>query len=121
MTRVFNKAGEKDKRRKLRGNMPLAEVILWDKLKNRSLNGHRFRRQYSVGKFVIDFYCPKKKLAIELDGESHFSEGADVRDKERQSIIEDYGINFLRFTNQDIYENLAGVLSKISDVLERKD
>jgi very-short-patch-repair endonuclease len=52
--------------------MPLAEIILWERLKNRQLEGYKFRRQYSVQDFVIDFYCPELKLAVEIDGESHY-------------------------------------------------
>jgi very-short-patch-repair endonuclease len=71
MTKVYNRIDEKIKRRMLRGNMPQAEIILWSKLKNKGFKGYKFRRQYSVGKFVIDFYCPRLKLAIEVDGKSH--------------------------------------------------
>ncbi len=95
--------------------MPPAEVLLWLKLKGKGLEGYKFRRQYSVDKYAIDFYCPMLKLAIEIDGDSHFVEDADVRDKQRQTIIESYGISFLRFTNREIYENIDGVLSKIAE------
>ncbi len=98
----------------LRGNMPEAEVILWSVLKGKAFGGYRFRRQYSVKQFVIDFYCPQFKLAIELDGDSHFIEGAEEYDRQRQILIEAYGITFLRFTNKDVRENLNGVLNKIS-------
>lgn len=101
------------KRKMLRENLSQAEVLLWSKLKGKGLNNYKFRRQYSVGKFVIDFYCPKSKLAIEIDGDSHFVEGAKERDRERQTIIETFGITFLRFTNREIYENIDGVLDKI--------
>lgn len=113
MTKVFNKTDEKIKRKMLRKNMPQAEVILWSKLKDKGLDGYKFRRQYSVDQFVIDFYCPHLKMAIEIDGDSHFREGADIADKERQTIIESFGITFLRFTNKEIYENIEGVLEKI--------
>jgi len=96
MTKIYNKIEEKLKRKMLRNNMPRAEVVLWSKLKGRGLGGYKFRRQYSVGKFVIDFYCPKLKLAIEVDGDSHYIEGADLCDKERQTIIESFGIENLR-------------------------
>ncbi|MCL5062816.1 MAG: endonuclease domain-containing protein [Nitrospiraceae bacterium] len=118
MTKVFNTTDEKIKRRMLRSNMPQVEVILWSKLKNNGLKGYKFRRQYSVEKFVIDFYCPKLKLAIEVDGDSHFVEGSKIRDKERQAIVESFGITFLRFTNREIYENINGVLNKIVEHIE---
>ena len=98
--------------------MPHAEVILWSKLKGKGI-GYKFRRQYSVGKFAIDFVCPEVKLAIEVDGDSHYTEGAEYRDKERQKIIEHYGFVFLRFTNKEISENLDGVLIKIIECIKR--
>lgn len=102
----------------LRSNMPKAEIILWSKLKGKQLNGLKFRRQYSVEKFIIDFYCPQVKLAIEIDGDSHYAERAEIRDEERQKIIESYGINVLRFTNQHIYENVDGVVIRIMEKVE---
>jgi len=77
------------------------------------VDGVRFRRQYSVGRYVIDFYCPELKLAIEVDGESHFREGAEEYDTFRQQQIEYYGIRFLRFMNSEVYNNLHGVLETI--------
>jgi very-short-patch-repair endonuclease len=117
MTKIYNKITEKLRRRMLRKNMPKAEVMLWSKLRGKGLSGYKFRRQYSVGKFVIDFYCPKLKLAIEVDGDSHFIKEADTYDKERQTIIETLGITFLRFTNREIYENIDGVLEKIMEYM----
>jgi len=98
--------------------MPLSEVILWSRLKDKGLGGYKFRRQFSIGKFVIDFYCPKLKLAIEIDGDSHFVKGADERDRERQTLIETFGITFLRFTNREIHENIEGVLNKIMEYMQ---
>jgi len=120
MTKIFNRAYEKNNRKMLRSNMPKAEVVLWSRLKGKRLDGYKFRRPYSVQKFVIDFYCPRLKLAIEVDGDSHFSEGSERTDKARQAFIESFGISFLRFTNRDIYENLAGVLAKIEDFVQER-
>ncbi len=100
--------------------MPKAEIVLWSKLKSKALNGHKLRRQHSVGKFVIDFYCPRLKLAIEVDGDSHFSDGSEPYDKTRQDFIESFGISFLRFTNKEIYENLSEVLAKIENYMQEK-
>lgn len=118
MTKVFNRTDEKHKRKILKSSMPPAEVLLWLKLKGKGLEGYKFRRQYSVNNFVVDFYCPKLRLAIEIDGDSHFVEGADVTDKERQAIIESFGISFLRFTNKEIYENLDGILKQIMEYIK---
>jgi very-short-patch-repair endonuclease len=100
--------------------LPKAEVILWSRLKNKGLDGYKFRRQYSIGKFVMDFYCPRLKLAIVVDGDSHFSEKSEPYDKERQRFIESFEISFLRFTNRDIYENLDEVLAAIKARMEKK-
>ena len=98
--------------------MPLAERLLRAKLRAKGLSGYKFRRQYSVEGFVLDFYCPQSKLAIELDGESHFLPGAQDRDDQRAKTIEGYGIRVLRFTNTDVYKNMQGVLSSIVEHVE---
>jgi very-short-patch-repair endonuclease len=114
MTKLFNKTSEKLKRRQLRSNMTKAEALIWQKLRCKQIENCKFRNQYSVDRFVLDFYSPEIKLAIEIDGESHFQEGAAQYDNERQIFIESAGINFLRFTNNQVYENLNGVLETIA-------
>jgi very-short-patch-repair endonuclease len=98
--------------------MPPSEILLWSKLRGRQLQGMKFRRQYSVGPYCVDFYCPEIRLAIELDGDSHFTDAAKGYDRERQRWIESFGIRFLRFTNTDLYENLDGVLHVIATAIE---
>jgi very-short-patch-repair endonuclease len=115
MTKLFNKTSEKLKRRELRTNMTKAEAIVWQKLRCKQLENCKFRNQYSVDRFVLDFYSPELKLAIEIDGESHFQEGVAQYDEERQIFIESAGIKFLRFTNKDVYENLNGILETIAN------
>jgi len=114
MTKLFNKTSEKLKRRQLRKNMTKAEAIVWQKLRCKQLENCKFRNQYSVDRFVLDFYSPEIKLAIEIDGESHFQQGVAQYDEERQIFIESAGIKFLRFTNKDVYENLNSVLETIA-------
>ena len=97
--------------------MPKAEYLLWVELKNKQLGGYKFRRQYSVGSFVVDFYCPKLKLAIEVDGDSHFGEEQIKYDIVRQEIIESFDIQVLRFTNDEIYGNLNEVIEEIRKYL----
>lgn len=99
--------------------MTEAEIILWSQLKKRQLGGIKFRRQYSVDTYVVDFYTAKPRLAIEIDGPTHFKEGAKEYDKERQRHIESCGISFLRFTNKDIYKNLSRVLQTISHTVNQ--
>ena len=118
MTEFFNQSSEKEKRRRLRNNMPPAELLLWSRLRRRQIHGCRFRRQYSVGPYVLDFYCPALKLAIELDGESHFLEGAQGHDRDRQGYIEAFGIAFRRFTNTEVFEDLDAVLAAIDQAVQ---
>ena len=72
MTQIFNKKTETIKRKLLRNNAPLPEIMLWSRLKSKQLGGYKFRRQFSIGRYVVDFYCPILKLALEIDGDSHF-------------------------------------------------
>jgi very-short-patch-repair endonuclease len=115
MTEHYNIKSLTERRRSLRKNLPKAEAVPWTPLSRRQMCDAKFRRQYSVDQHVIDFYCPKLKLAIEVDGESHFADGAEEYDQERQMHIEGFGITFLRFLNTDISENLDGVLQAIAD------
>lgn len=119
MLQRYNRITEKELRQTLRKNMPKAEVLLWSRLKSEQL-GCKFRRQYSVGPYSVDFYCAETRQAVETDGESHFEHGAAERDNRRQQYIESMGIEFLRFTNTDIYENLEGVLQTIYDAVQRR-
>jgi len=93
------------------------EIILWSKLKGKHIDGFKFRRQYSVGPYIIDFYCPSKRLAIELDGAGHFVGKKLASDRERQQWIEEFDIRFLRFTNDEIRANLDGVIESIEEAL----
>lgn len=113
MTRHYNKKSKKEDRKRLRNNATNAERILWSHLKRKQMNGLKFRRQYGVDSFILDFYCPEIKLAIELDGPSHFNEDVPYYDNQRQKYIEAFGITFLRFNNMDIYNNITGVLQAI--------
>ncbi|NMF66423.1 endonuclease domain-containing protein [Brasilonema octagenarum] len=115
MTQLYNKDSEKEKKRLLRQNITKCETLLWEKLRDRQLENCKFRRQYSVDKFVIDFYSPELRLAIEIDGESHFEKGAVEYDKARQEFIESAKITFIRFTNNDVYGNFSGVLESIAE------
>jgi very-short-patch-repair endonuclease len=113
MTRIYNKKVYKEKRRVLRKNMTKAEVLLWLELKNRKILGQRFLRQYGVLSYVVDNYCPKVKLAVEVDGATHQSEEEIEYDKIRQEKLEQYGITFLRFTNAEVYDDRYNIVEKI--------
>lgn len=115
MIQIYNRRTEKDLRRKLRLKVPIAEKLLWARIRNHQLVGLKFRRQYSVERYVVDFYCAELKLAIELDGDSHGTPDAIANDPIRQATVESYGIQFLRFPNVELYENLDGVLEMICE------
>jgi len=116
---VFNLRWQKQKRQYLRNNATDAERILWSRLKGRQLLGYKFRRQHGIGVFIMDFYCPERKLAIEIDGSTHWTEGEKEYDRRRQEYIELYGIRFLRFSNFDVYKNIEGVLTVIAEAVTR--
>jgi very-short-patch-repair endonuclease len=108
MTIYFNREEEKQKRQTLRDNSPFCERIIWKEIRNKQL-GIRFRRQYGIATFVVDFYCPKLRIAIEIDGPTHDIKGDLVRQKQ----IESLGITFLRFTNQDVINSRDEVMNEI--------
>jgi very-short-patch-repair endonuclease len=110
---LYNRYSRNELRKTLRRSMPKAEIILWQYLKGKQINGYKFRRQFGIGPYVVDFYCARLKLAIELDGDSHFEEDAQKYDSDRQKYIEEFKIKFIRFTNNDIYTNLDGVIQMI--------
>ena len=93
--------------------MTKAEAILWLELKNKKILGQRFLRQYSVLSYIVDNYCPKVKLAVEIDGATHQRDEEIEYDKHRQQEIESLGITFLRFKNEEVYDDRYTVLEKI--------
>jgi very-short-patch-repair endonuclease len=121
MTKKFNKVEVKENRRYLRKNMPQAEVIIWSQIKNKQRLNSRFLRQFSIGKYILDFYCPYIKLAIEIDGDSHFkNKEKSVYDIIRENYLKQFGITILRFTNYDVYSSLNAVVLKIDEVISSK-
>ena len=82
--------------------------------------GFKFRRQQGIGIFAVDFYCPELKLAIEIDGPHHFTERGIRRDAKRQNLIETKGIQFLRFTDDEVQESVDRVVKKIKDEIEKR-
>ena len=117
MTQLFNRVEAKKLRQSLRRNIPNAEILLWRKLRHRQLSGFKIRRQFSIGRFIVDFYCPQAKLAIEIDGDTHYADSQQILDKNRQAFIEMLGIKVLRFTNNEIYKEINEVLHAIHNEL----
>lgn len=97
--------------RNLRKEMTPAETKLWKYLSDRGMVGLKFRRQHVISGFIVDFYCPEIKLAVEIDGDIHDS--LKEYDSIRQQILEDKGIKFLRFRNDDVFQNINIVLRNI--------
>ena len=116
MTRIFNR--KKEKRRNLRNKPTYTEKILWLSLRKKQIHNVRFLRQYSVNRFIIDFYSPKIKLAIEVDGSSHI--GKEEYDLARQNYIETFGIEFIRFTNEQVMGNTDKVIAEIKKVVTNR-
>jgi very-short-patch-repair endonuclease len=97
----------------LRTRMTNEEGMLWSKIKNEKFNKVKFRKQFIIEKYVIDFYAPKYKLAIELDGASHFTDKGIIRDTERDNYLSEQGIEVLRFENESVNKNLTTILNLI--------
>lgn len=105
------------RRKNLRNNATPQEILLWNKLKSSQL-GIKFRRQHSIGGYIADFYCPSKKIIIEIDGSQHFEKEAIEYDEIRSAYFEGLDIKVLRFTNAEINTNMDGVLLKILSELK---
>ena len=103
----------KEYAKKLRKNMTLSEVLLWNHLKRRQMCGLQFNRQRPIDDYIVDFYCKDLQLAIEIDGSSHYSEEAQEKDKIRQEKLESLGVRFLRFDNSEINQDMPNVLRAI--------
>ena len=97
--------------RNLRNNSTLSEVLLWNQLKQRKMSGYQFLRQRPIGKYIVDFFCHKLKLVIEIDGESHADK--KVADRIRQNYLEKNGLTVLRFGDNAVKTEIVGVLNKI--------
>jgi very-short-patch-repair endonuclease len=105
----------KPTRKSLRLSLTPAEATLWKVIKNEKLDGRKFRRQHSIGNYVLDLYCPGEKLAIELDGEVHFQDQAFEADFQRTIYLQNLDIRVLRFENRSVFEELDWVLGVIKN------
>jgi very-short-patch-repair endonuclease len=101
--------------RQLRNNSTLSEVLLWLELKGEKMRGYDFHRQKPIGNYIVDFFCHELMLVIEIDGISHTWEEVAVNDEIRQRKIESLGIQFLRFDDKEIKQNMSFVLNTIHD------
>ena len=115
-TRIHYNSTLKEKARELRNNSTLSEVLLWKELKKLKKHGYDFHRQKPIGNYIVDFFCYKIMLAIEIDGISHG--GKEEKDEKRQKRLESLGIKFLRFDDFEVKWNVEAVMKKIKEYIE---
>ena len=99
--------------RELRSQSTLSEILLWQKLRANQFRNYSFNRQKPLENYIVDFYCRKLDLVIEIDGDSHFDEESYLSDLKRQEVLEKMGLKFLRFSDLDIKKNMPYVLAEV--------
>ena len=119
-TSLHNLKYLKETRRHLRRNMTEAELILWSVLKDKKLCGRKFRRQHSIGYYIVDFYCPTERLVIELDGQHHYTLEGIEKDKDRDEHLGLMNFTVLRFENKQVVNELTKVLKVIKGHFKEK-
>jgi len=112
----YNK-GLKQFARELRHNLTEAEAYLWLRLRKRQLKNRRFYRQRIICNYIVDFYCPDAKLVIEIDGSQHYTEPGLTKDAMRDRHLADLGLNIMRVSAREVFENTEGVLERIYELL----
>lgn len=116
--KLHNRPYLKSFRKSLRNNSTSAEAYLWKLLKNKQVGGLKFRRQHSVGNYILDFYCPELNLAIELDGEIHSGHVAEQIDRDRDEYLSNQNIKILHFENRWVFEAPQDIIEEILEVKE---
>jgi len=107
---LHNRKSLAKRRRALRASLTPAEATLWCLLQRSQLQGRKFRRQHSIGPYIVDFYCPSERLVIELEGSAHDSESAAAWDDARERFLKAAGFTVLRLENRYVFENPEGVV-----------
>jgi very-short-patch-repair endonuclease len=115
---LYNQKQSIGRRRSLRNDPTPFEKILWRHLR-RSQTGYRFRRQQGIGPYIVDFYCPRVKLIVEIDGDSHFDRDGLAYDQVRDEYMRANQMHVLRFTNVDVVESMEGVVDQIINKLKQ--
>ncbi len=111
----------KNLRKDLRNHSTSAEATLWKKLQKRQVEGLKFRRQHSVGRYILDFYCPEIQLGIELDGEYHTGHYAEARDRNRDEFLNTLGIEVLHFENRWVFEYPQDIIEAIQKIKMKRE
>ena len=104
--------------KELRKNSTLAEVLLWKKLRNKQIKGLDWHRQKPIDNYIVDFFCPKLMLAIEIDGITHYD--YEAKDISRQKNLEALGVKFLHFGDRQVKNNITGVVSEIKGWIDNR-
>jgi very-short-patch-repair endonuclease len=120
MPNIHNRKQLEHFRKNLRNQSTSAEATLWNFLKGKQ-SGKKFRRQHSIGNYIVDFYCASDRVAIELDGKQHFTEEAMLYDAKRTAYLETLNIKVIRFENARVFEDIQAVLNEIKQVLDHPD
>ena len=111
----------KTTRKALRGNLTSAEAALWRALQSSKLDGRKFRRQHSVRNYVLDFYCPSERLAVELDGQGHYTVLGESADLERPIFLQKISVRVVRLENKMVFEQIEFVLEGIRQAFRNND
>lgn len=113
--KISNLPAQKNLRRNLRKRLTPAEAALWSLINRRQLKGRKFRRQYSIGPYILDYFCPEERLGIELDGEVHMNSSADDKDEMRSRYLEMSGIRVIRFENRMVFDMPESLLRIVEE------
>ena len=113
---MYNDKRQENIRKKLRKEMTPQEIMMWSRLRAKQL-GIKFRRQFSIGLYILDFYCPEKRIAIEIDGSQHFQNQHHYNDTVRDEFLANKNISVLRFSNDEVNRNIDGVLMKVQETI----
>jgi very-short-patch-repair endonuclease len=98
--------------------MTNAERLLWSKLRRKRLQSYQFYRQKIIGNYIVDFYCPKAKLVVEIDGGQHYDDEDIKKDTIRDNYMREQRLTVLRFSDRDVFDNLDGVIERINENLK---
>jgi len=115
MKTLRNDPALKQRRQELRRNQTEAERTFWAQVRNSQFFGKRFFRQYSIGPYILDFYCPAMMLAVEIDGGQHLDSDNRAYDEARSEYLQAQGIDVIRFWNHEVLQNMEGVLIRIGE------
>jgi len=121
MAYIHNRKALKTQRKHLRNHATSAEAVFWKYLKNKQIGGLKFRRQHSIGSYIVDFYCPALKLVLELDGEPHATPQREAYDVKRENYLKNLGIVVIRFENRYVFEYPMDIVEMILKIKEGMD